>query len=273
MKFIYRIFIQIGIVLGFVGTIVVNTLSSLELINNITPEELSDALPNYFVPAGLTFAVWGVIYIGLLALTIYSTIELFKKKEEESYFIDKMGVEFIIASIANIAWIFLWHYQAAGNYMVLFSLIAMIVLLASLLTMYLRLKIGKREVSVKEKWLVHIPISLYLGWITIATVANATAFIVDLEMNKLLFAGYWLSEEYWTNLMLIIATIITILMLYIRKDIAYSLIVLWAFAGIILKRIQTPPVVLEIVTTAAIGIGLIAIMIGYTTYKLIKTKS
>lgn len=272
MKFIYRIFIQIGIILGFIGTIVVNTLSSLGLINNITPEALSDALPNYFVPAGLTFAIWGLIYIGLLALTIYSTIDLFKNKEG-STFINKMGIEFIIASIANIAWIFLWHYQAAGNYMVLFSLIAMLVLLASLLTMYIRLKIGKEQIPAKEKWFIHIPISLYLGWITIATVANATALLVDLEMNKVLFSSYWLSQEYWTNLMLIIATIITILMLYIRKDIAYSLIVIWAFAGIILKRVQTVPIVLEIITTAAIGIGLIVIMIGYATYRLIKTKS
>ena len=273
MKFIYRVFIQIGIVLGFVGTIVVNTLSSLKIINNTTPEELSDALPNYFVPAGLTFAVWGAIYIGLLALTIYSTIELFKKKEEESYFIDKMGIELIIASIANIAWIFLWHYQAASNYMVEFSLIAMLVLLASLLTMYIRLKIGKEKVSAKEKWLIHVPISLYLGWITIATVANVTAVLVDLEMNKSLFTGFWLSEEYWTNFMLIIATIITLLMLYIRKDIAYSLIVIWAFVGIMLKRIQDVPAILEIITTAGIGIGLIVIMIGVTAYKIIKTKS
>jgi hypothetical protein len=272
MKFIYRVFIQVGIILGFVGTIVVNTLSSLGLINGTTPEFLSDQLENYFVPAGLTFTVWGLIYIGLLAFTIYSTIELFKKKQEEDYFINKMGIEFIIASIANIAWIFLWHYQAAGNFMVVFSLIAMLVLLASLLTMYIRLKVGKEDVSAKEKWFVHIPISLYLGWITIATVANATAVLVDLEMNKSLFAGFWLTEEYWTNLMLIIATIITLLMLYIRKDIAYSLIVIWAFAGIILRRIETT-IVLEIITTAAIGIGLIVIMISYTAYRLIKTKS
>ena len=145
------------------------------MINGVTPQELSDLLPNYFVPAGLTFSVWGLIYIGLLALTIYSTIILFKKKDEESYFLNKMGVEFIIASIANIAWIFLWSYQNPSNYMVEFSLVAMLVLLASLLTMYIRLKIGKNKASLKEKWFIHIPISLYLGWITIATVANVTA--------------------------------------------------------------------------------------------------
>ena len=276
MKFIYRIFIQIGIVLGFIGTIVVNTLSSLGMINNTDPGTLSDEIPNYFVPAGITFAIWGVIYIGLAALAIYSTIALFKKKEEESYFLNKMGIEFIVASIANIAWIFLWHYQDKtdpNKYMVEFSLIAMVILLASLLTMYIRLKIGKSNVSRKEKWLIHIPISLYLGWITIATVANATAVIVDLSINKMLFSGYWLTEIYWTNFMLVIATIITLLMLFIRKDIAYSLIVIWAFVGIILKRTSVAPIELEIIVTSAIGISLILGMIGFASYKLIKKKS
>ena len=91
--------------------------------------------------------------------------------------------------------------------------------------------------------------------------------------KKSLLTGYWLTEAYWTNFMLLIATIITLLMLYMRKDIAYSLIVIWAFAGIILKRVQEVPLELEIVVTAAIGIGLILIMIGFASYKLIKKKS
>ena len=264
MKFITRVIIQIGIILGFIGTIVVNTLSSLGMINGFTPEDLSDAIPNLFVPSGLTFAVWGVIYLGLLALTIYSTIALFKKKEEKVYFLNKMGIEFIIASLANIAWIFLWHYQ-----FVALSLIAMVVLLGSLITMYLRLKIGKSDSDMKEKLLIHIPVSLYLGWITIATVANATALLVDVGWNR-----FGLTEVYWTNFMLIIATIITLLMLLLRKDLAYSLVVIWAFSGIILKRYQvSPPLELEVVATGVIGIGLITIMIGFTVFRILKKKS
>jgi hypothetical protein len=263
MKFITRIILQVGIILGFIGTIVVNTLSSLGMINGFTPEVLSDAIPNLFVPAGLTFAVWGVIYIGLLALTIYSTIALFKKREEESYFLDKMGIEFIIASLANIAWIFLWHYQ-----FVALSLIAMVVLLLALIVMYLRLKIGKSDADNKEKWFVHIPISLYLGWITIATVANATALLVEVGWTR-----FGLTEVYWTNFMLIVAAVITLLMLLLRKDIAYSLVVIWAFVGIILKRFESFIFQTEIVATSAILIGLITIMIGYTTFRFLRSKS
>jgi len=263
MKFITRVIIQIGIILGFIGTVVVNVLSSIGKINNIDPGTLSDLLPNLFVPSGLTFSVWGLIYIGLAALAVYSTVILFKKKDEDSYFIDKMGIEFIVASIANIAWIFLWHYQFVG-----FSLIAMVVLLASLLTMYIRLKIGRSDASKTEKWLIHIPISLYLGWITIATVANVTALLVDIG-----WSGFGLTEVYWTNLMILIATIITILILYFRKDIAYSLVVIWALVGIILKRFEESPFQLEIVTTTFIGIALIGLMIGFTIFRLISKKS
>ena len=178
-----------------------------------------------------------------------------------------MGVEFIVASIANIAWIFFWHYQTDNEIFVLISLIAMLLLLASLLTMYIRLKVGRDKVSKKEKWFIHTPISLYLGWITIATVANATAVLVEFNWNR-----FGLTEVFWTNLMLVIATIITILMLYFRKDIAYSLVVIWAFVGIIIKRVTVTPIELEVTATAGIGIALIAIMIGISIYRLVRAK-
>jgi hypothetical protein len=265
MNFVTRIIIQIGVVLGFIGTVVVNALSSVGLINNVDPGTLSDEIPNLFVPSGLTFSIWGLIYIGLAALAVYSSISLFKRKDDESYFIDKMGIEFIVASIANIAWIFLWHYR-----LVEISLIAMVILLVSLLIMYLRLKIGKAKVSNAEKWTIHVPISLYLGWITIATVANATAVLVNVGWNR-----FGLTEVYWTNFMLLIATIITLLMLYLRKDIAYSLVVIWAFIGIILRRIDfasTSPQP-EVIATATIGIILITLFIGFTIFRFFKKKN
>ena len=268
MKFTSRVIIQIGIILGFIGTIVVNALSSVGLINGVDPGTLSDNIVNLFVPSGITFSVWGVIYIGLAALTVYSTVLLFKKKkEEEKYFIDKMGIEFFVAAIANITWIFFWHYQTVDGIFVLISLFAMLLLLASLLTMYIRLGIGKKEVDMKEKWFVHIPISLYLGWITIATVANATAVLVEFGWTR-----FGLTEVYWTNFMLIIATIITLLMIVLRKDIAYSLVVIWAFTGIIIKRYSVSILELEIISTAIIGIALILIMITFIGYKFLREK-
>ncbi|MFW9923337.1 MAG: hypothetical protein ACFFDW_08645 [Candidatus Thorarchaeota archaeon] len=256
-----RIFIQIGILLGFIGTVVVNALSALLPINGQTPGEISDNIPNLFVPAGLTFSVWSVIYIALLGLTIYSIKSWFKKDQEPSELLDKYGIEFIIAAIANITWIFLWHYNFVG-----LSTIAMVVLLGSLLSAYIRLRIGKGANTIAEKWFIHIPLSIYLGWITIATVANITATLVTFGWN-----GFGASESFWAILMIAIATVITLLMLILRNDIAYSLVVIWSLVGIILKRVDTTlpgyTPQLGIVITSSIGIGLVTLLIGFVIFK------
>ena len=272
MNKISRIFIQIGILLSFIGTIVVNLLSAFGYINGIDPGTLSDLLPNLFVPWGSTFLVWNVIYIGLLALTIYSIKSWFIKDEEPPEFLDKFGIEFIIAAVANISWIFLWHYQTDADTVYL-SLIAMLVLLGSLLSMYIRLRIGKNEeASTAEKWTIHIPISFYLGWITIATVANVTALLVDKGWDTIIApTDFW--AVFWTILVIAVAAIITLLILLLRKDIAYSLIVVWALTGIIIKRVQTAPLALGVVIGAAVSIGLIVIMIGITIFRLVPKKS
>ncbi|MBD3191136.1 MAG: hypothetical protein GF308_10850 [Candidatus Heimdallarchaeota archaeon] len=268
-----RIVIQIGILLSVIGTLVVNLLSAFGFINGVDPGTLSDAIPNLFVPWGVTFLVWNIIYIGLIALTVYSIKSWFVKDQEPPEFLDKFGIGFIISSLANIAWIFFWHYQnnpplVDGPFPVFVSLIAMLVLFASLLTIYLRLKIGKNEeASQGEKWFIHIPISIYFGWITIATVANITATIVDLGWDTVIApTEFW--EVFWTIVVISVAIIITLLMLIFRNDIAYSLVVVWSLIGIIVKRVQEG-FYLGIVLAAGIGIGLIVLLLGFSSYRLI----
>lgn len=267
-----KIILQIGILLAFIGTIVVNVLSSIGLINNVAPEALSDALPNLFVPAGLTFTVWGVIYLGLLALTIYSIRSWFIKEMDPPEVVEKMGIEFVVAAVGNISWIFLFHYQVELGSS-LYSLIAMLILLAALITAYIRLRVGKNEeATASEKWFVHIPFSFYMGWITIATVANVSALLTEYELD-----GLYTIPDNWkiilTIIVISVAVIITLLALFLRKDIAYSLVVIWALVGIIIKRYEVaPPVVLEVVITAGVGIGLIVVMIGVTIFRLVKQR-
>lgn len=267
-----RIITQIGILLGFIGTIVVNTLSSLGILNNKDPGVLSDSWPNLFVPAGITFLVWALIYIGLLALTIYSIRSWFKKDMDPPEVLDKFGIEFIIASIANIGWIFLWHWQAELS-STAYSLGAMVILLVALLVAYLRLKVGRnKEATSGQKWFVHLPFSFYLGWITIATVANVTALLVETGWQDVIApTDQW--KLIWTIIMISIAVVITLLMLLIRNDVGYSVIVIWALTGIILKRYEVaPPVVLEVVITAGVGIGLIAAMSIISLIRILKNR-
>ncbi len=223
--------LQIANFLAVVLTIIVNSLANILPINNKLTGEISDSLPNLFVPAGLTFSIWGIIYILLIFFAVYQIRDLFKKEKIDMPFLKKISVLFIIASLANIIWIFLWHYEQ-----IVLSLIAMIILFFSLLFIYLRLNIGKSDVLLKEKLFVHVPFSVYIGWITVATIANVTAVLVKVGWD-----GFAFNEQIWTIIVLIVALVITILILRSRTDYAYSAVIIWALIGIYIKRISDDP--------------------------------
>ena len=249
--------LQIGNIIAVIITIIVNGLANILPIGGKNTAELSDNIPNLFVPAGITFAIWGIIYVLTILFAIYLAKDLFKNEKTTTPFLEKISYFFILISIANIIWIFLWHYEQ-----VLLSLLAMLILFASLLLMYLRLNIGKEKVSLKERIFIHVPISVYIGWITVATIANVTAVLVTIGWN-----GFGISEEIWTMLVIIVAAIITILMLIKRKDYAYSAVIIWALIGIYLKRIaddQIYGVQIQIAYTAVIAIVIILIVAAIT---------
>jgi hypothetical protein len=242
--------LQVGNILAMIITIIVNGLAVILPLNGKTTEYLSDKYPNLFVPAGLTFSIWGIIYILWVVFAVYQARDLFKKDETEMPFLHQITYLFILSSAANSAWIFAWHYEYVG-----LSLLIMIILLFSLLAIYLRLDIGRAKVAMAEKLCVHVPFSVYLGWITVATIANVTAFLVSINWD-----GFGISPLIWTILVISVGVLITLLMLILRKDIAYSLVVLWALLGIWIKR-TTPAYLNNDVATTA-GIAMVLIIIG-----------
>lgn len=236
--------------LGFLGTIIVNALANILPINDKTTAVLSNQYPNLFVPAGLTFSIWGVIYLLLAIFVIYGFIVAINKDVQESVFIEKINWLFVIASILNMSWIFAWHYENVP-----LSLFVMLLLLASLIMIYLRLNIGISESKTSEKYLVHLPFSVYLGWITIATIANVTALLVDIQWNT-----FGLGEQFWTILVIIVGVVITLLILFRRKDIFYSLVVDWALIGILVKRLSVDSVPDQaVIITTITGLAFISI--------------
>ncbi|MHA2391884.1 MAG: hypothetical protein ACXAEX_07930 [Promethearchaeota archaeon] len=238
--------LQIGNIIGFIATVVVNFLAVGLPLNGLTTEQLSDALPNLFVPAGITFSIWSVIYILLGIFAVYQAKDLFKSQKEDLPFLNKIGYFFILSSIANVAWIFVWHYQ-----LVPISLIVMVILFVSLLMIYLRLGIGKATTTKRVKILIHVPISVYFGWITTATVANVTAFLVSVGWN-----GFGISEEVWTIIVLIVVALIYVLTVLIRRDTAYGLVGMWSTLGIFLKQVTSTPIVAYTALVVLIVIGL-----------------
>ena len=216
---------QVVNVLATVATIVVNGLANGLPLNGQATGEISDRFVVYFTPAGYVFSIWGVIYLALLAFTVYQALP----GQRANPLLRRVGYLYLLASVANIAWIFLWHYEVFGM-----TLVAMIVLLLSLIAIYLRLDIGRAEVSRAVRWLVHLPFSIYLGWITVATIANVTALLYLVN-----WSGWGISPEAWTVIILAVAVIVAGAVSATRADVAYVLVLAWAFAGIAAKHAGT----------------------------------
>ncbi len=222
---IYRLLAILN-TLALIATMYVNYLSTSLPINGKDTRELSDMYPNVFVPAGFTFSIWGIIYLFLIGFIIYQFVKSNFDGIKHHHFLSRISFFFIFSCLANISWIFLWHYE-----LVLLSSIMMICLLASLIYIYNRLEVGERKVTGAEKWLVHIPFSIYLGWITVATIANVTALLVDIDWNQ-----FGLPERIWGIIMIFIATFVGLKVYSDKKDNAYLLVLIWAFYGIFAKR-------------------------------------
>ncbi len=217
------IFSNIG---GYLVMLIINGLANILPINGMTTGALSDAHPNLFVPAGITFSIWGMIYLLFAILMFYQLYTLFRHEVAPGLYIVKIGWWFIVSCFLNIAWILAWHYEV-----IWLSMIIMLMLLGTLIRIHLRLDIGGCCTRLNEKLFVFVPFSLYLGWISVATIANATVLLVSLDWGR-----WGFSEATWLVIVLAIVAGLTLSMIFLKKDIVYALAILWALAGIILKR-------------------------------------
>lgn len=220
--------LRIGNLIAFIAVVVINMLAVLLPINGVTPQDISDAYANLFAPAGITFSIWSVIYV-LLALFVLYGLGLFKGKKGASLeAVRRIGPFFILSSAANVAWIFSWHYK-----IIPLSMALMVVLLVTLIMAYLRIR--REPLTGKEKGFVLLPMSVYFGWITIATVANATVLLVSLGVDSM-----GPSAEMWTIIILIVALAIGAAVILKFKDIAYGIVLAWAYLGILIKHMTEP---------------------------------
>jgi hypothetical protein len=126
----------------------------------------------------------------------------------------------------------------------------MLVLLYSLVMMYLRLDIGISMPERNERIAIQLPFSVYLGWITVATIANISAALVSVGQTQLLLGG-----TVWAVLVLIVALIITGLMLWTRKDLAYAAVLVWALVGIYVNHSD----IIAVAYTSIICVGVIVL--------------
>ena len=235
---------QIFVVLTILATIVVNVLADALPINGLGTGQISDMFKVYFVPAGYVFSIWGLIYLGLIAYAVFQALPA----QRENPRLRSTGWWVCLGGLANIAWIFLWHYE-----MFALTVIAMLVLLGTLILIYLRLGIGRTKVSPAERYTTHLTFSIYLGWITVATVANITSLLDYLGWNR-----FGVAPEIWMGIVLAAVLAIAALMIFTRRDVAYTAVILWALAGIAVKFAGVPAVSIPTwITFGLVGLSLI----------------
>ena len=204
-------------------TVLVNGLAgSTTILGGKLTAEISDANPTLITPAGYVFSIWGVIYILLGIFVVFQALPSQKGEDYQK----RIGWLFVLSSLLNIGWLFLWQFEYLS-----LSVVLMFLILLTLIEIYLRLRIGKSTVSLREKLAVHLPFQVYLGWITIASIANVSVTLVSMGWD-----GFGISQETWATLIVIVALLITLLVITTRNDVAYGLVIIWAFVGIAVKQ-------------------------------------
>jgi hypothetical protein len=248
--------VKILVAVAFVVMIGVNVLSDLLPINGVTTQEVSDRYPTLIAPAPMTFAIWGLIYLLLGAFTLYF-LGLFRSRTERANgeALYQGGFLFAISSFLNALWILAWHYE----------LITLSILLMALLLIYLAkimLLSDRYNLSPRDKWLFRLPFSVYFGWITIATLTNAATWLVSLGWR-----GFGLPDEKWALVVLAAGALIGAATILRFKNIAYGLVLLWGYTGILIKHLSPSGFDGEypaVITAVCVCLAFFAIILIYT---------
>lgn len=220
---------QVTLLAATVLTLVMNYLSNaLPLFGN-SNAEVSDRLPNAFTPAGLTFAVWGPIFLGLLVFAVYQALPA-----QRGARLDRLFWPFLLGNLLNVAWLLAFQSLNIG-----LSVVIMLALLAVLVRLYLSVRSLPPQGA--ERWTLQLPVSLYLAWISVATIANITAFLVSAGVTQS-FLG--IAGPVWSALLLVVAAAIGVFFLWRFRDYAFAAVLLWAFYGVYVARPEVSTVVL-----------------------------
>lgn len=223
---------------ALVAVLIINALANTVALNGVNTGEVSDGFPSLFTPAGYVFSIWGLIYLMLIGFAVYQALPFQRSNER----LGRLGPLFALSCALNVAWLFSWHYGVFW-----LSEVLMIGLLLTLIACYRRLDIGRADKGPVERWLLDVPFSVYLGWITVATVANTSITLLTFG-----FDGGSLAPLL-TVVVIAVAGAIAVLALRLRADVAFALVLVWAFAGIAVKQYgQTPLVVVAAIVAAAV---------------------
>ncbi|MGD6844807.1 tryptophan-rich sensory protein [Bacillus infantis] len=208
-----RAFLHVIFYLLVVG---VNILANALPLNGQTTGEISDRLDVMFTPAGYVFSIWGLIYI-LLGIWV---LREFPQDRRDLPLYENTSLLFILTCLLNSAWIFAWHYE-----FFLVSVLLLTGLLLTLIFLYVRLQ------AASPSFFDRLPFSVYLGWVSVAVVANFSYYLVYISWD-----GFGLPDAAWTIIMLCVASALAIVFRIKNSDRIYPLVFVWAFIGIAVRN-------------------------------------
>jgi len=217
-------------IVAYLAVVAVNAAANIVPLNGQTTGQVSERFSTLVTPAGYVFLIWGVIYLFLAGFIVYQALPAQRRNPR----LRRIGWLFVASSAANIAWVFLWHYNIFAA-----TLVAMFTLLGTLIAIYLLLDIGLARVPFIEEWLVNAPFSIYLAWITVASIANVAVVLTVFGWD-----GFGLAPEVWAVALITVATGIAAAVAWTRVDLAYVAVILWSFTGIAARQAGVQPVVL-----------------------------
>jgi benzodiazapine receptor len=240
---------QIAVWAGLIATIVVNGLANALPINNQTSGDIANQYlgQNLWLPAGYVFSIWGLIYAGLIAYAVYQSLP----SQRENPRLRRVGWLFVVSCVANMTWLLFFHYNRFP-----LSMVTMLVLLAALIAIYLVLGRNQIDVPAGERWAVRLPFSIYLGWITVATIANAAHVLVHAGWK-----GGPFGALAWLIIMYLVALALAAVVALTRRDIAFLLVMVWAFIGIAVNYSDMTGVMISS-TIAALAVGIMAALVA-----------
>jgi hypothetical protein len=245
-----RSFLPVLVVIATLATIAINALANIVPFNNQTTGEISDRYPVYFVPAGYVFSIWSLIYLGLTAYSFYQVRNSQGQTEE----FQTIGKWYLLSAVANSTWIFLWHWNQLA-----LSVLVITVLLISLIGLYARMVQAGWEQGLAtrgEFWCVFVPFSIYLGWGSVATIANITTWLYAIGWD-----GLGIDPVLWAVALLVIGAGFGIYFGLWRRNLAYALVIVWAFIGIAVK--QSDVALLVYTAGGLAGVVLLLALLGW----------
>lgn len=249
----YAVLISLGLMILF------NLLANFWPFKGQTVGQISDGYHNLFTPAGLTFSIWSVIYLLLVIFAVYYFIKGGKIEGVLSEKWPTLGILFVITCLLNIAWTITWQLSLVGT-----TVIINLLLLASLICLFLYFKKWQTEMKLEERFLVQLPFTIYFGWISVANLANIAALVAD--------RGSTLAISQWFTIgLLLVGLLLGIGITYFYKEVAYGLVIIWAYIGIFIKHVSIFEkqylTVILVVAFSLFFLGLIVLIVLYGQLK------